>query len=55
MTAVLVIIVGAALAWFYTKALDRLTGEQAMTLGPLILAPYVVIAVGVVIALVVMT
>lgn len=52
MNAILILVVAAFMAWLYAKLLDRLNGEEMMTLGPLVLVPWLVIVVGALVALV---
>lgn len=55
MTAILIIIVGAVLAWLYSTYLRKQSGETMMGCGIFLLIPFLVIALGVVVALVVLT
>ena len=55
MTVLLILAIAAALGWAYGRWLSKADGETMMALGPLVLAPWAVIAIGTVIALLVLT
>lgn len=55
MTAILILFATAILAWGYKKFVDRASGEMLMTLGYVVLIPWVVIALGAIFALAVLT
>lgn len=53
MTAIAILIVAVVFAWLWTRVIDGMTGEEAMTGGAILLAPYAVILVATIVALIV--
>lgn len=55
MTALAILVVAGVLTWLYTRYLTKQSGEVMMSLGVLLLIPYVVIVLGAILALALLT
>lgn len=55
MIAVLIILAAIVLGVIYGRCILRMSGEALMTLGPLVLVPWVVIVIAAIAALLVLT
>jgi hypothetical protein len=55
MTAVVIIVIAAALAWGWKEVLDRATGEELMGCGLFVFVPFVLILAALVAALIYFT
>lgn len=55
MTAILILVVAAVLAFAWFKVVDRMTGEEVMGCGIFLLVPLLLIVIGTIIALIMLT